>query len=491
MESLKNRLNTHRLHYAVLLCIVVVAATLRFHLLTTHAIFFADMGRDFLVAQQALDAKELPLVGIASSRPYLHQGPLSIWLTMLVFSVTSSSAPAAAFVFAFLGFLAVVLLYELLVTTVSNRAALLGAAVYTVSPLIVAQSRMAYHTSLELITTVCYLWAVVLLAKGFTVRRLVIALIAAVFLLQSALSTVPLLLLIPYVFWKKKYRLSPKRLKQVALVVIVCLILGTAPQLLAELTGQSHQLTGLLTAIITKISNLQTVNGSRQFWTGDHSFLLYLRHTFGLTLIPQLLGLLLFVFGAGAVIRSWKARQLPITVELAAVSIVLLCSIFIVTRNISEAYWPPVATAIAIVCAYGVAARTKSARVVVYATATLLCIITTMQTVQSKYFTEPKYSLIYDAVGEHRAIAQFIQADAQSDVIYITSSKELLAAAPTYVTGIQFFLKTAGQTSVIPSSSAERAYLLLPLTDTPPAGTFVLARFTTKQLLVRPAQVSL
>lgn len=164
-----------------LILIILLATGLRFYRLPELMTFIADQGKDYLTARDMVLTSQPALVGIASSVPWLYQGPFFIWLLAFVFKFTGFNPVHPAILTAVLGVLTVYLTYKF---SRSHLAALILAA----SPLAVVHSRLAYHISPIPLFSVLYLMALQNLSVHWTFF------LAAV-LLQFELTTLPLTVL--------------------------------------------------------------------------------------------------------------------------------------------------------------------------------------------------------------------------------------------------------------------------------------------------------
>ena len=172
--------------------ILLLSIFLRFYRLADIMTFIGDQGRDYLAARDWLLGGQIPLVGIPSSVPWLHQGPFFIHLTALALKIGQFNPVAPAVLTATLGVLAVYFTYR-----VGGK---LAALIMATSPLAVIHSRMAYHTSPIPLLAVLYIWAM-------KEKRLGWSLFLAALLLQFELTTLPLLILAIVWFWPKRKQL--------------------------------------------------------------------------------------------------------------------------------------------------------------------------------------------------------------------------------------------------------------------------------------------
>ena len=165
----------------VLILIILLATWLRFFRLPELMTFISDQGKDYLTARDMVLTSRPALVGIASSVPWLYQGPFFIWMIAFVFKLTGFSPVHPAILTATLGVLTVYLTYKF-------SRSYLAAFILAASPLAVIHSRLAYHISPIPLFSILYLFALQSFSVGWTF-------FLAGILLQFELTTLPLTIL--------------------------------------------------------------------------------------------------------------------------------------------------------------------------------------------------------------------------------------------------------------------------------------------------------
>jgi GT2 family glycosyltransferase len=110
-------------------------------------IFIGDQGWFYLSARDMLLNGQIPLVGIASSHPWLHQGALWTYLLAFFLWIFNFNPVAGAYLSVFLGILSIFGIYVLGSTLFSKRTGLIASLLYATSPLIIYYTRLPYHTS--------------------------------------------------------------------------------------------------------------------------------------------------------------------------------------------------------------------------------------------------------------------------------------------------------------------------------------------------------
>lgn len=330
-----------------MVAVVIGAAFLRSYQLKSKAILFGDAGRDLLVAQQAVESGQLPLVGIPSSVPRFHQGPLTIWLQLIIYLLVGHQTIAYSLVFAFISLLAVIALYELAATQLSPKVGakvgLTAAALLAFSPLAVAQGRMPYHTNPIPLVLIIYLFSLLWLWQK---KRwpLFVAVLSWSLLMQFELTLFSLGLLIPYIVWRRRLKLQWQHLSELS----AALLIGFWPQLIHDLTQplSQNQLGGFIGWVGYRLlAGFGFFNSSHQLSLSKLKqtaalFLEYGSRIFssGHSLSLFLAGLIIFL----AVIKLLKQkRSLPPLIELTGLATLLLSLSYLVHSAPSEAYFPP------------------------------------------------------------------------------------------------------------------------------------------------------
>jgi len=127
---------------------VLISLFLNLYRQDSLMLLIGDSARDFLAARDMILSGNIPIVGIPSSAPWLHQGPTSVWLIGLAFFLTKFNPVAPAILFGSLGAVTTFLVWHLGNKLFNNKVGLISSLLYATSPLIVVNARMPYHTSL-------------------------------------------------------------------------------------------------------------------------------------------------------------------------------------------------------------------------------------------------------------------------------------------------------------------------------------------------------
>lgn len=221
-----------------LLTILIIATWLRFDQITTLSPLIFDQARDYLAAWSSLETKSLPLLGIASSIPRFHQGPLFIWLLMGVFVLFGVSAQVAAVMGAVIGLLAVVGVYYLARIRWGLLPAVIASLIVATSPLVVGQARMAFMINPIPLASVFFLW--VLTSRYRNWKNIFLTSFFFGILLQFELAHAPLIGLTGLYLWKNRQFIRFKT--TTVLVFLGGLLLSLLPQVVFDLTHQFQQL---------------------------------------------------------------------------------------------------------------------------------------------------------------------------------------------------------------------------------------------------------
>lgn len=226
---------THKT-YLALVALLFLAAFLRLYRLPDLMPFIADQGKDYLVAKEIVETGQLPLLGIESSVPRFHQGPVYAWLTAGALWLGQFDPVFPAFMAAALGILTVGGTFLLVERRWGLLAAIVAGLILATSPLAVTQSRLAFHTNAIPVTSVIFLWSLLRWYEK-SLSTFFVGLSWAL-LFQFELVVVPLLLLIPLVWYLKR---QPITFKSVSLLV-AGISVGLLPQIIYDLTHGFEQL---------------------------------------------------------------------------------------------------------------------------------------------------------------------------------------------------------------------------------------------------------
>ncbi|HUD44034.1 MAG TPA: glycosyltransferase family 39 protein [Patescibacteria group bacterium] len=131
----------------LLFFIIIIAFFLIFYRISSLIPFFNDQGWFYLSARDMLTKGIIPLVGIASSHPWLHQGALWTYLLTLPLLLSRFNPASGAIFTGMLGLGTVILVYFIGKNLFSVRVGLISSFFYATSPLVINNARTAYHTS--------------------------------------------------------------------------------------------------------------------------------------------------------------------------------------------------------------------------------------------------------------------------------------------------------------------------------------------------------
>ncbi len=109
--------------------------------------FIGDQGWFYLSARDMLISGRIPLVGIPSSHPWLHQGPLWTYILALFLWIFNFNPVSGAYGTIIIGILSVFAMYLVVSAIFSKRVGIISALLFATSPLVVFYMRMPYHTS--------------------------------------------------------------------------------------------------------------------------------------------------------------------------------------------------------------------------------------------------------------------------------------------------------------------------------------------------------
>lgn len=407
--SLKTTVKKFLWQHWFAIIIVALGTWFRVFDLPNRAILFPDAGRDLLVAAQAVQDKTIPLLGIPSSVPRFKQGPLTIWLQMVIFQVAGYDLTLYSLVFATIGVLALVLIYETGIVYFNRRVGQIALITLAFSPMAIAHSRMPYHTTPIPLFTIGYWWGLQAYLQDKKWGMFWAALSGAL-LFQFELSMFPVLLAIPILMFIKKhsFKLAWRQLG-------LGFGLGLLPQIVFDLQNHFSQLGGFAIWIGYRIVSF--------FIPSQHSFGVSKVATFidGIaTYAPRLwavdvgwnnlimLGVLLGAIGSVA----WKWHKTHSSAEGLLLLLFVLISVgYFVHGSPSEAYYPIYFVLLPLLLGAGL--PLKSTRSLISWTAVITCLglINLTTIMRHNFFVSTAYQYNYGpSYFEQQLIARGIRA---------------------------------------------------------------------------------
>jgi len=415
-----------------ILVIIFAATLLRVWQLNRLQILFGDAARDLLVAAQSVQAHQIPLLGIPSSVPRFHQGPLTIWLEMAVYLFAGYHLLVYGLVFAFISVLAIILLYELLTLYTDKTIAALSAFFLAFSPLAIAHGRVPYHPTLIPLALVIYLFA---LMNFWQKRKFSFfwVVLAFCFLFQFELANTPLFLLIPYIAWRR-YSWRKIRLRTVGEGVLA-VVIGLLPQLIYDFTHRFTHLGGFAVWVVYRIVaffgykqqhvfSLQRLGGTVSDFTG------YLVRVASVDnyWLAGLCGVVCLVGFGAVLLQVIQKKKVAPVLELSLLATAILFVAYFIHSSPSEAYFPPFFIFGAIWFGVGIAKIWKQRLVGKLFASVILIIYASFNTYaiyQNHFFVDTSAAFNYGpSVAEQRQVATTTALLSHGKLHYITTQPE-------------------------------------------------------------------
>lgn len=193
--------------YAFLFLAIILGAFLRVYRIGELMPFIGDQGWFYLSARDMVINGEISLVGIASSHPWLHQGPLWTYMLAGTFWLFGFNPLNGAYLTIALGVFSILLIYIVGSEMFSQRVGLIASILYATSPLVILHSRTPYHTSPIPLFTLLFIFSLYKWIKGngifFPFSIFFLAILYNLELATAMLWPV-LIIVLGYGLWKKK-----------------------------------------------------------------------------------------------------------------------------------------------------------------------------------------------------------------------------------------------------------------------------------------------
>jgi hypothetical protein len=239
--------------------------------------FIGDQAWFYLSARDAISTGQIPLVGIASSHPWLHQGPLWTYLLIPFLWIFNFDPVSGAYLTITLGVLSVMAIYVVGSMLFSKRAGLIASLLYATSPLAVYYMRFPYHTSpMPLFVIILIFPLYKIIKEELSYVPLAIFLLAILYNFEIATSVlwgIPVLLLI-YCYSRNRKSLIKFLNKKNIFFSILSLIVPLVPIILYDVKNGFPQTLKFAAWIFYRAISLFSYN-SHQSFSIDKIFIMF------------------------------------------------------------------------------------------------------------------------------------------------------------------------------------------------------------------------
>jgi GT2 family glycosyltransferase len=221
-----------------ILMILIVALFLRVFDLDRTMPFIGDQAWFYLSARNMILDGQIPLVGIATSHPWLHQGPLWTYISAMPLWAFKYNPLAPGYFTAIMGVFTVFLTYKIGSKMFSKRIGIIASFLFATSPLIIQNDRMPYHTSLIPLFTLLSIYSIYRWMKGSVYFfPLIFFLLAVLYNLeiQTVLLWFTFVVLFGYGIWRRLIWAKKVFNLKIVLLSLIGIILPMIPMLIYDI----------------------------------------------------------------------------------------------------------------------------------------------------------------------------------------------------------------------------------------------------------------
>lgn len=243
----------------ILLLILLIASFLRIDKIQNLMVFIGDQGWFYLSARNIFIENNIPLIGIASSRPWLHQGPFWTYLLAPILWIFDFNPVSGAYISIFFGLLSVLGVYLLGTTLFSRKVGFVSSLLYATSPLIVSHSRFPYHTSPIPLLAIIFIFSLYKIIKNKIIYfPLAVFLLSILYNFEIAtiILWVPLIGILGYKLVKREIFLKDMLNKKIMPLSLISLITPLFPMILYDVKNGFPQTIKFSLWIIYRIASL-------------------------------------------------------------------------------------------------------------------------------------------------------------------------------------------------------------------------------------------
>lgn len=340
-----------RTEKVVLFLILGLAAFLLFYRLSELMPFFADVAWYYIAARDMLLTGAVPLVGIPSSHPWLHQGAAWTYFLAGSFAATQFNPLVPGYLVATIGIFTVWLIYFLGKKMFSAGVGLFAAVLYATSPLILIHTRMPYHTNPISLLSMLFLFSLYKWVIGNKYCfPLCIFLLATLY--NFEIATLPFLatlcLFLGYGIWKKKEYAMKLYDKKIVLYSFLGWLIPMLPMLLHDITHGFPQTLKVILWIgyrIARVFGFPDIHAGETFPAGAPFLPFTTEKVQQLIFLPnEFIAILLFLgsvsFVGYLVYKTFKKKKSDAALLVVFITFLVSTIFYIALRTASDAYWP-------------------------------------------------------------------------------------------------------------------------------------------------------
>jgi GT2 family glycosyltransferase len=324
--------------------------------------FIGDHGWFYLSARDMLNG-QIPLVGIASSHPWLHQGPLWTYMLACIFRVFGFNPLNGAYLAISLEIFSVLMVYVAGSEMFSKRVGIISAFLYAASPLVVLYSRTPYHTSPIPLFSLFYIFSLYKFIKGnncyFPLSIFFLAILYN-FELATAILWFLLLAILVYGIWKKTTWIKQLLNKKIISFSVLGLLIPMLPILIYDFSHKFPQTLGFIVWIgyrILKLFGFPSIHGEVQVAGSGAMFNFFFHYYQKLIFAPnQIIAFAILVFSIAVMIvgilNANRKNTLNTGFNLLFLWLIISLGGYFANQTSSGAYLPIFFPAIIMLTAY-------------------------------------------------------------------------------------------------------------------------------------------
>lgn len=338
------------LRFLFLFGILALSLFLNIYRLSELMIFIGDQGWFYLSARDIITTGNIPLVGITTSHTWLHQGPLWTYALAPILWLFRFNPISGAYFTAILGTISVWILYRLCKNLFSEKVGFISALLYSTSPLVIMNSRFAYHTSPIPLFTIFFLYSCYQWMKG-KVYYFPLIIFELAILYNLELATVSLwilfLIILSYGVWKKTELIYKLKQKKIILLSILGFLLPMFTIIIYDTIHRFAQTIKFVSWIAYRLVLFPLSATDSTFFFGKlmevNNFLmenLRILIVFPSNMIAGVISIGAFVWISKEILMNYKKKKESIAYLLVVLLVIFPLAGIFITLTPSSAYLP-------------------------------------------------------------------------------------------------------------------------------------------------------
>lgn len=189
------------------LALILFGVFLRVYDIGSRYYFSGELGKELLFVKSLIETNTLPLVGLQTSHEWLYYGPIYYWILTPIYKIFNGDPMILFWVSFVVSLIGLVLNYKVISKVINKNVALMSTVFISLSPFYIWQTRLSKLHTFFFMLSPLLIYSLYKLWKKDNKYIFVAGFIFGLFF-SFHFSQIPMLLVIVFILFIRKYRLN-------------------------------------------------------------------------------------------------------------------------------------------------------------------------------------------------------------------------------------------------------------------------------------------